>query len=220
MLLSAAELEKLLAKPAGGLRLLDVRSTKDFAAGHVPGAVRVDAAAWTRKSRAEGGLEDLDHWARAVGELGVTNDTHVVLYGDPLTDTARVWWLLKYLGHEKLSLLDGSWRLWQDEKRAVETTAARVEPAKFAPRPQSSCLARVNDVKGAAGKDDVVLLDVRSEAEFSGKTGGERSGHIPGAKHLEWKELLLPDGRFKKRDDLVRLFRDRGLDPLKTIVPY
>jgi thiosulfate/3-mercaptopyruvate sulfurtransferase len=65
------------------------------------------------------------------------------------------------------------------------------------------------------------LLDARSPDEFTGKdVRGKRGGHIPGAKLLEWKELLADDGRFKTTDQLRALLRNRGIDPEKTAVSY
>ena len=91
------------------LRVLDVRSQNEYAKGHIPGALRVDVGDWKNLATADNGLHDARGWAAKLGPLGITSKTHVVVYGGRLTDTARIWWLLKYLGVKNASLLNGSW---------------------------------------------------------------------------------------------------------------
>ena len=109
MLIQPEELQKDLKRP--GLRLLDTRSQPDYARGHIPGAVRVDVKSWQELGKKDGGFHDAAAWGRKVGELGLSHDSQAVVYGSALTDTARVWWTVKYLGLRNVAILDGGWPL-------------------------------------------------------------------------------------------------------------
>jgi ubiquinone/menaquinone biosynthesis C-methylase UbiE/rhodanese-related sulfurtransferase len=88
MLIQPEELEKDLGRAK--LRLVDTRPQADYARGHVPGAVRVDAKAWEALGKKDGGFHDARAWGEKVGRLGVSHDSRVVVYGSSLPDTARI----------------------------------------------------------------------------------------------------------------------------------
>lgn len=219
MLISPAELAKRLAEDK--LRILDTRSQEDYAKGHVPGAVRVDVPSWQKLARSEGGLHDAKAWGEKVGALGIGRDTQVVVYGGALPDAGRVWWTLKYVGVPEVMLLDGGWSAWDKEKRPAETAAPKVAAVGFEPRFDSDRLEEIDSLKTNLKSGRVKVVDTRSRDEFTGKeVRGTRGGHVAGATHLEWKELLAADGRFKSPDELRELFRSRGILPDDTAVCY
>jgi thiosulfate/3-mercaptopyruvate sulfurtransferase len=94
MLVEPAELQKKLNDPT--LRILDVRSAEEYGKGHIRGAVRVDVGGWKTLATADRGLHAAKGWAEKLGSLGITPKSHVVVYGGRLTNSARIWWLLKY----------------------------------------------------------------------------------------------------------------------------
>jgi thiosulfate/3-mercaptopyruvate sulfurtransferase len=217
MLIQPEQLQKDLKRP--GLRVLDTRPQADYARGHIPGAVRVDVKGWQDLGKKDGGFRDAEAWGRKVGELGLDHDSPVVVYGSALTDTARIWWTLKYLGLEHVAILDGGWALWSKEGRPSETSAPAVAAVKFQPRFQADRLEEIGSLKKGIGAGAVTVVDTRSRDEFTGReVRGKRGGHIPGAKHLEWKDLIAEDGRFKPLEQLRALFRERGIDPGQTAV--
>jgi 3-mercaptopyruvate sulfurtransferase SseA/precorrin-6B methylase 2 len=217
MLIQPEELQKQLKQP--GLRLLDTRPQADYAKDHIPGAVWVDVKSWQALGKKEGGFHDAKGWGEKVGELGIGPESHVVVYGGVLTETARVWWTLKYHGHESVTILDGGWQLWLKEKRPTEATTPSFEAMKYEPKFQADRLEEINSLKKSLRSGKVTVVDTRSTDEFTGKeVRGKRGGHIPGAKHLEWKELLADDGRFKSSDQLRALFGERGIQPYQTAV--
>jgi thiosulfate/3-mercaptopyruvate sulfurtransferase len=217
MLIEAAELQKQLNEP--GLRILDTRSAADYAKGHIPGAIRVDVGSWQDQGNKERGFHDAKAWGELVGKLGISRDSRVVVYGSNLTNTARAWWTLKYLGVEHASILNAGWQIWQREKLPTDTAVAKVEAVKFEPKFQTDRLEEIDSLKKSLETGKVTVVDARTADEFSGKTiKGKRGGHIPGAKHLEWKELLDADGRFKSREELRELFKKRGIEPEQTAV--
>lgn len=217
MLIEPGELQKKLKEP--GLRILDTRPQAEYAKGHVPGAVQVDLKAWQDLGKKEGGFRDAKAWGEKVGQLGIGHDSQVVVYGSNLTDTARIWWTLKYLGLQNVTILNGGWNLWVKEKQATETVSPKIEAVKFEPKFQADRLEEIDSLKKSVQAGKVTVVDARSTDEFTGKeVRGKRGGHIPGAKHLEWKELLAEDGRFKSPEQLRELFRQRGITPDQTAV--
>lgn len=217
MLIEPAQLQERLNRPA--LRILDTRPQPDYAKGHVPGAIRVDVKSWQDLGKQEGGFHDAKAWGKAVGQLGITFDAHVVVYGSNLPDTARIWWTLKYVGLQNVSILDGGWQRWLQEKRPTETASPKIEATNFEPKFQADRLEEMDALKKSLNTGKVTIVDARSMEEFTGKDGrGKRGGHIPGAKLLEWKELLAEDGKFKSPTQLRGLFRKRGIVPEQTAV--
>lgn len=222
MLVEPAALAALAKKlKAPELRILDARTPEEYAKGHIPGAVRVDVKAWTEQGKKDNGFRDAKAWAKLVGALGIARDSHIVVYGSNLTDTARVWWTLKYLGMEHVAILDGGWSAWTKEKLPTETTTPAPRTASFEPKFQADRLEEIDTLKKSLKSDKVKIVDTRSEGEFKGTVvKGKRGGHIPGATLLEWKDLLAEDGRFKTPEQLRELFKKRGILPDSTAVCY
>jgi thiosulfate/3-mercaptopyruvate sulfurtransferase len=219
ILIEPAELERQLN--LRGLRILDTRPKRDYSKGHVPGAVYVDVATWQELGKTEGGFHNARAWGDKGGQLGIEHGSRVVVYGSRLPDTARIWWTLKYLGLGEAAMLNGGWEAWAKEKRTTETTTPKVSAARFEPMFQADRLEEIESLKASIRSGKVTVVDTRSSDEFTGKEiRGKRGGHIPGAKLLEWTELLVPDGRFKTPDELRELFRKRGLLPDNTAVCY
>ena len=211
MLVEPAELQKKLNDPT--LRILDVRSAEEYGKRHIRGAVRVDVGGWKTLATADRGLHDAKGWAEKLGSLGITPKSHVVVYGGRLTNSARIWWLLKYAGVKKASLLNGSWESWKKSDRPSQTSTPKVAVTKFTPDFQSDRLEEIDSLKQSLKSDKIQVVDTRSDAEFEG-------GRIPGSAHLEWKELVAKDGRFKTKTELQELFRKRGIKPSETAVCY
>jgi thiosulfate/3-mercaptopyruvate sulfurtransferase len=217
MLIEPGDLQKKLHQP--GLRILDTRPQAEYAKGHLPEAVRVDAKAWQELSKKQGGFHDAKAWGAEVGQLGVGHDSQVVVYGCAPTDTARIWWTLKYLGHPNVAILDGGWQLWSRERRPTDAALPTVEVVTYEPKFQADRLEEIDSLKKSVQSGKATVVDARSRDEFTGKeVRGKRGGHIPGARHLEWKELLAEDGRFKTPEQLRELFRQRGIQPDQTAV--
>jgi 3-mercaptopyruvate sulfurtransferase SseA/acetyl esterase/lipase len=215
MLIQPAELEKGL----GTLRLLDTRPHAEYAKGHLPGAVWVDVKSWQALGKKEGGFHDARAWAEKVRQFGIAAGTQVVVYGSAPTDTARIWWTLKYLGLEHVAILDGGWQLWTNQNRRTDAVEPAIGVVKFEPKFQADRLEEMDSLKKSVRAGSVTVVDTRSTDEYTGKeVRGKRGGHIPGSKHLEWKELLAADGRYKTPEQLRALFKERGIQPEQTAV--
>lgn len=165
MLIQPEELQKDLRR--SGLRLLDTRPQADYATRHIPGAVRVDVKSWQDLGKKAGGFHDAQAWGEKVGQLGLSHDSQVVVYGSALTDTARIWWTLKYLGLKNVIILDGGWQLWSKEKRPSETALAIIEPVEFEPKFQADRLEEIDSLKKSISSGAVTVVDTRGKDEFT-----------------------------------------------------
>jgi len=205
------------------LVILDVRSEADYQRGHVPGAVRVDHDAW-KGAFQEG--NDAQGWSQRIGGLGIGPQTQVIVYDDAMSkDAARIWWMLRYWGVEKAALIHGGWRGWQASGRTIETKSAAPRAEKFEAVPRRQTLTLTDALRKQVGNPGAApqIVDARSEAEFCGKDtrSARRSGAMPGAKHLEWSNLIdRKTHRFKPTADLKKLFADAGIDPTKRTVTH
>lgn len=172
----------------------------DFLAGHIPGAVfwDVDAIAdvtaplpVTMPSAAQ--------FADQMTGLGIGPDTQVVVYdGSGIMSAARVWWMLRYFGHDAVAVLDGGMPKWKAEGRALEAGPAAAKSASpFEARPRPALFASLADMKAHAAGSGTQILDARGGARFRGEEAetrpNTRAGHMPGALNLPYGNILGAD---------------------------
>jgi thiosulfate/3-mercaptopyruvate sulfurtransferase len=227
-LIGADELGARIAK--SGLRVLDCRfSLQEPAAGraayeaaHIPVAVYADLdkdlAAAARPGSGRHPLPRPDELAMTFGGMGIDADMHVVVYDDSSGAlAARAWWLLRWLGHAKVSLLDGGFSAWQRFQGPVETGAVRVTARNFAAAPRDGMLLETKEiVTGLGSPGDLLLVDARDPARFCGVSEpiDRVAGHIPGAINLPYSENLEASGQWKEPAELRRIWRRvLGSDP-------
>jgi thiosulfate/3-mercaptopyruvate sulfurtransferase len=207
-----------------GVRIVDARSADAYAAGHVPGAVHLDADRLLRDpSDRDTHLPDASTFAGLMERAGIGNDTHVVVYGERGSrDATRLWYVLNVYGHERVSLVNGGWRKWAAEGRPTTRETPAVTRATFRVKETPALACPTPEV--LARKEGVLFLDTRSAAEYAGTRtsgGATRTGHVPGAVHVDWTENVTgPHGVFKSAAELNRLYTSRGVTPDKEIVPY
>ncbi|MBC8872549.1 MAG: sulfurtransferase [Planctomycetes bacterium] len=205
-----------LAKPdvAKQFVILDVRKEEQYRREHLPGALRVDHDAW---KTAFGDGKDADGWSKRIGSLGISGSSKVVVYDDnAMKDAARIWWILQYWGVKDARLLDGGWKTWK--AKGYPTTAevvGVVSSAGFTAVPRVKRLTTKTQLLALLERNSIQIVDTRSEGEFCGieKRDNKRGGAIPGAKHLEWKDVIDQEThRFKSPNELRQLFDEAGVD--------
>ena len=199
--------------------VLDARTRAKYDAGHVPGAVHVDAEAWA-KAFASG--QDKGAWARRVGGLGIDTGTPVVVYDDTITGAARVWFILRYFGVKDVRLLNGGWSAWQRSGAEVSKEAATPAPKTPTLTTHEERLTTKGALLELLKKPERQIVDTRSRGEFCGEdTKAKRGGSVPGAVHLEWVDLIdRPTQRFKPPAELAKLLRERGVALDRPTVTY
>ena len=153
-----------------------------------------------------------------VGGLGIDGDTDVVLY-DAGYVSARLWWMFRTFGHDKVRILNGGWRKWRHEDRAIETgDYAPVAPRIFPARLAGGRIASIDDVKHAVDSGEAAIIDARTAARFDGHEGsgypGVASGYMPGAVNTPWALFFepAPSHRFVSAKRAAEIFAERGVD--------
>ena len=198
--------------------VLDARDEKLYTAGHIPGAVRLPTADWSKAVP-----DSPEAWAKRLAEFGISADTPVVVYGGAdVRDAARAWWLLKYAGVENVRLLNGGYPAWEKAGGASETKTNLAKPIELGkPAVKQDRLAEKKEVLSVVKDKSAQIIDTRSNDEFCGISNtAKRSGHIPGATPLEWTELLDNDKKFKSAQELQKLFVEKKIDIDKPAVTY
>lgn len=166
-----------------------------------------------------------DQFGELMAKLGIGDDTLVICYDDNNSLlAARLWWVLQYYGHAKAQVLNGGWHSWLIEGRPVTTHASHPEPASFTPRTHENLLCRLDQLAQRIGAEETRILDVRSLEEFTGTNsrGNRRTGHVPGAAHIEWTDFVTRDDRrvFKPADEIREMLEQSGVGPEREVVTY
>lgn len=174
---------------------------------HIPGAFYFHLNRDLSGPKAEHGgrhpLPRVEDLAELLSRVGVGNDTIVIAYDDQeMSMAGRLWWLLRYLGHEKTAVLDGGYAAWKRAGYEVTKELPVATPASFVPNVQADMLVDVQTVKERAS--NTVLLDSRAGERYRGEqeTIDAKAGHIPGARHFFYKDNLSPDLTMQSVDKL------------------
>lgn len=218
-LISADELHAALPGPL----LIDVRPAEQFSAGHLPGAVHLDLWGVSLIDTSDAPLRAF-MWM--IGHLfslrGVTPERPVVVYEqDSGMRAARAFWFLEYLRHPDVRVLDGGVGAWERAGFAMTQETEAPSPSEWHGDPDESKLATWNQVFERLGRPETAMLDARSDAEYYGEmVRAKRGGAIPGAVHIEWKNNLGPDGRFKSAQELRSMYEAAGVTPDREVISY
>jgi len=203
-----------LARPEVAERfiVLDVRERSKYEEGHIPGAVWVDHGAWAKSF---GMGDDPEDWSRRIGDLGIGEGARVVVHDDNHgKDAARVWWILRYWGVDDARLLNGQWVGWETEDHPIEAGAVEPRSVKFTAKARTDRLATKSQLLESLKRNGLQLVDSRSEAEYCGvePLRNKRAGAIPGAKHLEWIDLVDRETqKIKSAESLREIFGEAGI---------
>jgi thiosulfate/3-mercaptopyruvate sulfurtransferase len=215
---------------------------------HIPGAVYLDLKLDLSSPVTEHGgrhpLPDPEVLAARLAKLGIGNDSRIVAYDDESgMNAARLWWLLRYLGHEQVFILEGGFSAWKAEKYPVTAHQPVRVPSTFTANLQPHMLVDVEEVRRVSvktagfgtqvGADTgntagvaaslsalPILIDSRANDRYQGmnETLDPVGGHIPGAVNYFWKETQNAGGSFKSADELAEHFA--GMDKNAEIIVY
>jgi thiosulfate/3-mercaptopyruvate sulfurtransferase len=219
MLISVTELAGQLEH--ADLRVIDCRfditrptvGPLEYRAGHVPGALYADldrdlAAAPTPGS----GRHPLPEPAALTAlysRWGIGPGTRVVAYdGSGGAVAARLWWLLRWMGHDSVALLDGGWQAWLAAGLPVSSAVPEPAPVRFEGSPGHMPVIETDEIQRRLGDPRFVLLDARAPERFRGEVEpiDRVAGHVPGARNHPFQRNLTPDGRFRSPSALREQF--------------
>lgn len=190
---------------------------KAYLEGHIPGAVyldlKKDLSGTPEKHGGSHPLPDIDAFSAKLGSIGISNDTTVVIY-DARNDmfAARLWWLLHYVGHDQVYLLDGGLKAWLAAGNELTEEAPRLEAKEFRPHVRTEETVHMEEVKER--DEHTVLIDSRSNDRYRGETEPmyKKAGHIPGAVNFFWKDVLRENGAWKNAEELGEHFKELPKD--------
>jgi thiosulfate/3-mercaptopyruvate sulfurtransferase len=196
----------------------------EYVEGHIPGAVYVD---WTRDivdpdDPIPAQIAGPERFAEAMAMRGVGDETRVVAVDHMGGQFAtRLWWALKYYGHDRVAVLDGGWDRWADEYRDVHSGKVEVTPQLFHPRLRPEWRVTAGEVLARIGRDDVQILDARDPGQYTGaRRRGPRGGHIPGAVNVPRELFFAEGGGFLPLEEIRKRLDECEVRPDRPVVAY
>jgi thiosulfate/3-mercaptopyruvate sulfurtransferase len=206
-----------------GVRIVDMRTEEAYRKGHLPGTVHLDRKA-LKDADNEVYVIPPDKLAPLTSALGIGNETTVVGYDDQggLGPT-RLWWVLEYYRHTKAKVLNGGWNKWVKEQRPVTTDVPAPQAAPFAVKVDPSKICFVDALVAEMQRPNVVIVDARSPAEYTGfDVRAKRGGHIPGAVNIDWTRNVTNDEvkTFKPAAELLKTYEAASVTRDKEIITH
>lgn len=190
------------------------RGRQDYERAHIPGAVYAHlnddlSGPIVPGKTGRHPLPAIEAAAHTFGRLGIGANTQVVAYDDNNGSiAARLWWLLRWLGHDQVAVLDGGWAHWQREARAERGGVETRRRSVFVPQPRPGLVASADDVARGAGDPAFRVIDSRSVERYRGEneTIDSVAGHVPGAIAGPFVQNVDADGRFLPAPALAQRF--------------
>jgi thiosulfate/3-mercaptopyruvate sulfurtransferase len=213
------------------LHIIEVSTdTGVYERGHIQGAVNIK---WHTDlvDPIKRDIASKENLQKTLQSLGINNDSTIVIYGDN-NNWFAAWgaWVFDVYGIKNVKLLDGGRKKWETEKRPLTPVATSVKTGNILLSNANNTLrAKLPDVVEVANKkSNTILVDIRSPDEYSGKIFAPpgfaetaiRAGHIPGAVNVPWASAVAPDGTFKSKEELKKIYGAVGVDEKKPIITY
>ncbi len=199
----------------------------EYREGHIPGAVYfdiddiADPEPWGPLDHM---LPDAATFAEKVGALGIGNDTHVVAYDTRgLYSAARVWWMFRIFGHDKVSVLDGGLPAWRAGGGALESGETAHALVSYSAPPPRDLVRDWQAVRSALTEGGPQVIDARAAARYAGREADpypevRSGGHMPGALSLPWERLLTDGTVMPDAAETRARFEAAGLDWSRPVI--
>jgi len=180
---------------------------REYRRGHIPGSAFLDLFELHDPGRPRVTMTapDAEHLGRVLGQVGVGNESRVVLYDRRENMwSARVWWLLRAFGHDQAAILDGGWAAWQEAGLAECEIPCAYPPTTFEAHARSGLLVDRAAVLAAIDDPDVALVNALGHRQHRGELNDYgRRGHIPGSSNVSaWEVLDRESGRYRSLPQL------------------
>ena len=209
---------------------------KEFLKKRIPGAMFWDIDEHSDKDSVfPHMLPNSDYWTRMLWSFGIENDDHIIVYDfSDVHSSCRLWFSLKYFGHQKISVLDGGMKKWLKENRITDNKINKdVGKLGYKNKINTKNQYKVSEnfhwikkkeqIKSNIKKKLFTLVDARSRERFEGKAEEPRpnltKGNIPGSKNIPFQFCIEPETNiFKKKSELIKIFKENDVDYLKPNV--
>jgi thiosulfate/3-mercaptopyruvate sulfurtransferase len=216
-----------------GATILDSRNVLEWLVGHVPNAIHVSWKPFSQKRSPDKGklLENSKVLEQKLRQLGVFNDRPVIVVGNPahpcnFGEEGRIVWTLRTLGHQAAAFVDGGDTALTQVGFPITLDITQPIPGNFVIKRTNLWLIQRDELQVQLSTQDtsqtLTVIDTRSPREFAGATffGEQRGGHIPGALHFYFKDLLDSKGYLLSSDKILLKFNNLGITPDTPIVTY
>ncbi len=169
-------------------------------------------------------LPTAEEFSHAMGEFGINNHDHIVVYDTHgLFSAARVWWMFRIFGHDKISILNGGGFKWRNEKKPMDCNIVNIKQSNFKTEIRPEFICNIDDIFTNIDNDKSQILDARPKARYDATSpeprAGMRSGHIPKSKNLPFNFLLDATSKeLLKSKSLLKKFDEQNIDITKPII--
>lgn len=227
LLLEPEALQRLLEeeKLPENTCIVDLSAESNYMHGHIEGAIYLPFQALiSPRPPAQAVLPPISQLEKVFTYLNFSPDTHFIVCDDEGGGWAgRFIWTLEMIGHTRYSYLNGGMVAWKNEERPTVSTPSSANsnsnPVSLSIHPQALCSA--DDIMQSLGRDDFVIWDARSSAEYNGqRMTAAKSGHIPGAVNAEWTSLMDPQRNLRIREDAAEYLAKLGITSEKAVVTH
>jgi len=207
-----------------GNRYRAISGLADYEKEHIPGAAFMDLIKALSDTSSGLGftLPKAGDLAKAVGALGISAGDHVVVYSSAhMMWATRAFWLLNYLGHKRVSVLNGGFDRWRKEGHPVESGANTYAPAHYTADPRPERFVLLDEMTRIVDEGRVCVANTLAPSVYSGEAGFNygRPGHIPGSISVPTEDLLV-EGSFLPPAELRKTLDERGLGGQSRTVTY
>lgn len=220
-----------LKKNRGNVVIVDARPESLYTGGHISGAVNATWTYFAKMNAPTGTTKWGTVWepttmAKRIGALGINGKKMTIVYDDAggWGQSGWVLWILRMNGIKNAKILEGGITAWKKEDGAISRTVHKNKAVSFSIKKyREHYLVNTEWINNNIGKDGLVLIDVRTPAEYLGKIrpfGEKRAGHLPGAINIEMENFVQTDYRFKEDVEIIELLQKYCITPDSEIVVY
>ncbi len=201
MLISVDELQRL-----DDPLIVDTRSFKEYASGHIPGAIHLDLFAFHWFDTTSNGITNFDQQTRTLFSfVGMADHRKTVFYDNTSGMlAARGVWMAMYMSNENTAMLNGGIQAWQRAHLPIEQTGNPYRPSKFEGQTNPKLIIGFEEIRD---DPNLIIIDARSRAEYTGSIiRAARGGHIPNSINIDWNLNLTQDGTLLDTSSLSKLY--------------
>ena len=194
-------------------------SFEEYKASHITNSIFFDIDKYSnQKTNLPHMLPSKEDWEIIVSNLGINNSDHIIVYDNSeVFSSCRVWYTFLYFGHDPdlISVLDGNFEKWVNEKRPVSKEIAKNEKSNYSANENTSLVINKSKVNENITQNKFQLIDARGEQRFLGLQPEPRkelrSGNIKGSINLPFQKIINENRTFKKKDELIKIFKSKDI---------